>query len=161
MSVRCRGVCPSICISELLSWSSMRCAIGWAAFEECHSSINPLYRGPHCWTLPNKYGLCKRELRFEEDMLMCPCWDMSECLHLCLLCEGECVWRGHKAVYGSTATVWQVYHSIIKGHIITYNPACMTITGGKAGPLREACCVLHTLSPLSFTSFFICCILKK
>lgn len=66
-----------------------------------------------------------------------------------------CVQRGQEAVYGSTATVWQVYHSIIKSHIITYNPARMTITGGKAGPQRQACCVLSTFFPsLSFTFFF-------
>lgn len=86
---------------------------------------------------------------------MCPCWDMCERVHLCLCARvSVCVQRGQEAVYGSTATVWQVYHSIIKGHIITYNQACMTITGGKADPLREARCVLHTHFSLSFTPFF-------
>lgn len=35
-----------------------------------------------------------------------------------------------QTVYGS-GSVWQVHHSVIKGHIITYNKACMTIAGKK------------------------------
>lgn len=79
------------------------------------------------------------------------------------VCEGEClcVRRGQEAVYGSRATVWQVYHSIIKSHIITYNPACMTIIGGKAGPLREACYVLHRLFSSYSLLSFVWDILKK
>lgn len=51
-----------------------------------------------------------------------------------------------QTVYGS-GSVWQVHHSVIKGHIITYNKACMTIAGKKkAAPLRVACCVLQFLS---------------
>lgn len=61
---------------------------------------------------------------------MCPCWDMCKCVHSCLCARvSVCVRKGQEAVYDGTATVWQVYHSIIKGHIITYKPACMTITG--------------------------------
>lgn len=36
-----------------------------------------------------------------------------------------------QTVYGS-GSVWQVHHSVIKGHIITYNRACMTIAGKKS-----------------------------
>lgn len=37
-----------------------------------------------------------------------------------------------QTVYGG-GSVWQVHHSVIKGHIITYNKACMTIAGGGGG----------------------------
>lgn len=59
-----------------------------------------------------------------------------------------------QTVYG-TASVWQVHHSVIKGHIITYNKACMTIAGINAVPLRVACCVLQFLFALCifFVSF--------
>lgn len=35
-----------------------------------------------------------------------------------------------QTVYGG-GSVWQVHHSVIKGHIITYNKDCMTIAGEK------------------------------
>lgn len=58
-----------------------------------------------------------------------------------------------QTVYGS-GSVWQVHHSVIKGHIITYNKACMTIAGKKnAAPLRVACCVLQFLSACSLFLF--------
>lgn len=52
-------------------------------------------------------------------------------------------------VYGG-ASVWQVHHSVIKGHIITYNMACMTIAGINAVPQRIACCVLQLFWLLPF-----------
>lgn len=54
--------------------------------------------------------------------------------------------RDMQTVYGG-GSVWQVHHSVIKGHIITYNKACMTIAGrgGNAVPQRVACCVLQFL----------------
>lgn len=54
-----------------------------------------------------------------------------------------------QTVYGR-GSVWQVHHSVIKGHIITYNRACMTIAGKNAVPLRVACCVLQFLFPFFF-----------
>lgn len=42
-SWRQRGDCPAICISELLSWSSMR--YGRAAIEDCHSGTHPQESG--------------------------------------------------------------------------------------------------------------------
>lgn len=59
--------------------------------------------------------------------------------------------RDMQTVYGRSS-VWQVHHSIIKGHIITYNKACMTIAGINAVPLRVACCVLQF--PFAFFPFF-------
>lgn len=58
--------------------------------------------------------------------------------------------RDMQTVYGR-GSVWQVHHSVIKGHIITYNKVCMTIAGKNVVPLRVACCVLHFL----FAFFFI------
>lgn len=58
--------------------------------------------------------------------------------------------RDTPTLYGR-ASVWQVHHSVIKGHIITYNKACMTIAGMNAVPLRVAC-VLRFL----FSFFFRC-----
>lgn len=60
-----------------------------------------------------------------------------------------------QTVYGR-GSVWQVHHSVIKGHIITYNKACMTIAWKNAVPLRVACCVLQFLFafPLFFFVFF-------
>lgn len=57
-----------------------------------------------------------------------------------------------QTVYGR-GSVWQVHHSVIKGHIITYNKACMTIAGKNAVPQRVACCVLQFLFAFSF--FFL------
>lgn len=54
-----------------------------------------------------------------------------------------------QTVYGRRS-VWQVHHSVIKGHIITYNKACMTIAGINAVPLRVACCVLQFLFAFQF-----------
>ena len=60
-----------------------------------------------------------------------------------------------QTVYGG-ASVWQVHHSVIKGHIITNNEPCMTIAGVNAVPLRVACCVLHCLYAFPpFLVFFI------
>lgn len=56
-----------------------------------------------------------------------------------------------QTVYGR-GSVWQVHHSVIKGHIITYNKACMTIAGINAVPLRIACCVLQFLFAFPFFS---------
>lgn len=56
-----------------------------------------------------------------------------------------------QTVYGR-GSVWQVHHSVIKGHIITYNKACMTIAGINAVPLRVARCVLQF--PFAFPFFF-------
>lgn len=64
--------------------------------------------------------------------------------------------RDRPTLYGR-ASVWQVHHSVIKGHIITYNKACMTIAGINAVPLRVACCVLQFL--FTFSSFFSLCFL--
>lgn len=58
-----------------------------------------------------------------------------------------------QTVYGR-GSVWQVHHSVIKGHIITYNKACMTIAGKNAVPLRVACCVLQILFAFAFSFFF-------
>jgi len=58
--------------------------------------------------------------------------------------------RDMQTVYGRPS-VWQVHHSVIKGHIITYNKACMTIAGRNAVPLRVASCVLQFL--FAFSSF--------
>lgn len=55
-------------------------------------------------------------------------------------------------LYGR-ASVWQVHHSVIKGHIITYNKACMTIAGINAVPLRVANCVLQFLFAFSLFCF--------
>lgn len=57
-----------------------------------------------------------------------------------------------QTVYGR-GSVWQVHHSVIKGHIITYNKACMTIAGINAVPLRLAWCVLQFLFAFSFFCF--------
>ena len=59
-----------------------------------------------------------------------------------------------QTVYGR-GSVWQVHHSVIKGHIITYNKACMTIAGINAVPLRVACCVLQFLFAFPFFFFLI------
>lgn len=61
-----------------------------------------------------------------------------------------------QTVYGR-GSVWQVHHSVIKGHIITYNKACMTIAGKNAVPLRVACCVLQFLLAFSFFCFPLPC----
>lgn len=61
--------------------------------------------------------------------------------------------RDMQTVYGR-GSVWQVYHSVIKGHIITYNKACMTIAGMNAVPLRPASCVLQFLFAFPFFSPF-------
>lgn len=53
----------------------------------------------------------------------------------------------------SRGSVWQVHHSVIKGHIITYNKACMTIAGINAVPLRAPCCALQFL--FAFLFFFV------
>lgn len=54
----------------------------------------------------------------------------------------------------SRGSVWQVHHSVIKGHIITYNKACMTIAGINAVPLRAPCCALQFLFAFLFFFFF-------
>lgn len=58
-----------------------------------------------------------------------------------------------QTVYGR-GSVWQVHHSVIKGHIITYNKACMTIAGENAVPQRVACCALQFLFAFPFFVFF-------
>lgn len=60
-----------------------------------------------------------------------------------------------QTVYGG-GSVWQVHHSVIKGHIITYNKACMTIARGKnAVPQRVACCVLQQFLFAVFLFLFL------
>lgn len=59
----------------------------------------------------------------------------------------------------SRGSVWQVHHSVIKGHIITYNKACMTIAGINAVPLRAPCCAFQFLFAFLFFFFFSCCFL--
>ena len=56
--------------------------------------------------------------RIDEAMLMPPRWV-------------ERAAAGTQIVYGR-GSVWQVHHSVIKGHIITYNTTCMTIAGINA-----------------------------
>ena len=69
------------------------------------------------------------------------------------------VWAGWTAGdsppprYGRQNTVWQVHHSVIKGHIITYNQACMTIGRINTIPLRAALCVSFNAS-LAFPAAF-------
>lgn len=58
-----------------------------------------------------------------------------------------------QTVYGG-GSVWQVHHSVIKGHIITYNKACMTIARGKKmQSLRELPVVSFSSSSLLFSFF--------
>ena len=64
--------------------------------------------------------------------------------------------RDGKTVRGRS-TVWQVHHLVIKGHIITYNKACMTMGRVNAAPLRVACGALRCSS--SFPLVF--CILEN
>lgn len=65
--------------------------------------------------------------------------------------------RDMQTVYGRSS-VWQVHHSVIKGHIITYNRACMTMAGMNAVPWRVTRCVLHVsvAFPPFFFVLFVC-----
>lgn len=59
-----------------------------------------------------------------------------------------------QTVYGR-GSVWQVHHSVIKGHIITYNKACMTIAGKKKKCSSSESSLLCPSVSLGFFLFFL------
>lgn len=59
-----------------------------------------------------------------------------------------------QTVYGS-GSVWQVHHSVIKGHIITYNKACMTIAGRKKKCCSSESSLLCPSVSLGLFPFFV------
>lgn len=126
--------------------------VGWA-LEVCHSIIWPLWWWLTVGLYPTNMDYVKG-LWIDEDMLIHPRW-----------VEGTVA--GTQIVYGR-GSVWQVHHSVIKGHIITYNTTCMTIAGMNAvlwdypavsfSSSGFSPCFPHPCKSLLICSGFRCCV---
>lgn len=101
----------AICILESLTCSSMLSACCWKCLIASRDYCSLADVGPS----PTNMDYVKVGCEFDEDMLITPQWAS--------LCSPA--GRGKQSTAG--VSVWQVHHSVIKGHIITSNSARMTI----------------------------------